>query len=60
MSANTIRASDGLLLIEDDSTRVIEGMLKAAGSSFAITHLTSLAEGKTFRGDRATDQRWQT
>ena len=42
-----------LLLIEDDTTqaRMIEGMLKAAGSSFEITHLSTLAEAKRFLDD---------
>ena len=41
---------DRLLLIEDNTTQalMIQGMLKAAGSRFAITHIETLAEAKRF------------
>jgi diguanylate cyclase len=41
---------DRLLLIEDDTTQalMIQSMLKAAGSRFAITHIGTLREAKRF------------
>jgi diguanylate cyclase (GGDEF)-like protein len=41
---------DRLLLIEDDKTQalMIQGMLKAAGSRFAVTHIGTLTEAKRF------------
>ena len=41
---------DRLLLIEDNTTQalMIQGMLKTAGSRFAITHIGTLSEAKRF------------
>ena len=44
---------DRLLLIEDNTTqaRMIEAMLKAAGSAYELVHVGTLAEGKQFLHD---------
>jgi two-component system cell cycle response regulator len=41
---------DRLLLVEDDTTQalMIQGMLKTAGSRFAVTHIGTLGEAKRF------------
>jgi two-component system cell cycle response regulator len=47
---NADREPDRLLLIEDNTTQalMIQGMLKTAGSRFAITHIGTLSEAKRF------------
>jgi two-component system cell cycle response regulator len=48
--ANADPEPDRLLLIEDNTTQalMIQGMLKSAGSRFAITHVETLSEAKRF------------
>jgi diguanylate cyclase len=50
LPANAASGPERLLLVEDDRTQalMIQAMLKAAGSRFAITHLGTLSEAKRF------------
>lgn len=54
MSSTLPTASDAgsarVLIVEDDATQaqMIEGMLTAAGSSFTVAHVGTLAEAKTY------------